>query len=117
MDYGLCVAKTGKLKQLMSFPFFFVAIGLSVCAYAQTSGLENKPAIKDTLKISTDPLYVLDGKIIPKDSLQSIDLNKIESIEVLKDSSRTAIYGPGGRNGVILIHTNKSGFKRDKDQN
>jgi TonB-dependent SusC/RagA subfamily outer membrane receptor len=90
---------------------------LSVCVYAQKSDLKNKIAIKDTLKLRTDPLYVLDGKIIPKDSLQSIDMNKIESIEVLKDSSRTAIYGPAGRNGVILIHTKKPGFKRDKDQN
>ncbi len=94
----------------------FLFLAICTCAHAQTSGTENNLILKDTLKLRTDPLYILDGKIIPKDSLQSIDMSRIESIEVLKDSTRTAMYGPGGRYGVILIHTKKPGFKQNKDQ-
>ena len=51
---------------------------------------------------SNDPLIVLDG--IPYDeTLASINPGDIESIDVLKDASSTAIYGARGANGVILI--------------
>ncbi len=50
-----------------------------------------------------DPLYVCDGVVGA--GMPSID--EIESIEVLKDASATAIYGSRGANGVILITTKK----------
>lgn len=53
-----------------------------------------------------EPLYVVDG--IPfVDAISQISPNDIESIEVLKDASATAIYGNRGANGVILITTKK----------
>jgi len=70
-----------------------------------------------------DPLYIIDGfpvsggvdpgtntryKIGDRSPLNSINPNDIESIEVLKDASATAIYGARAANGVILI-TTKSG--------
>ncbi len=55
----------------------------------------------------TDPLIVIDGYPVPTD-LSSVDMNDIESIEVLKDAASAAIYGSRGGNGVILI-TTKSG--------
>jgi TonB-linked SusC/RagA family outer membrane protein len=73
-----------------------------------------------------EPLYVVDGIIIYGDDsststdigrigsrlnpLSAINPNDIESIEVLKDVSATAIYGARGSNGVILV-TTKSGKK------
>lgn len=57
------------------------------------------------------PLYVVDGFPIPNTSgqrvnpLNSIPPEQIESIEVLKDASATAIYGSRGANGVILVTT------------
>lgn len=68
-----------------------------------------------------DPLYVVDGVMINVERLQgamhvinSIDPSDIESVEVLKDASATAIYGARGANGVILITTKKgkSGVSR-----
>lgn len=44
------------------------------------------------------------------DALDNIDINDIESIDVLKDASSTAIYGARGSNGIIVI-TTKSGKK------
>jgi TonB-linked SusC/RagA family outer membrane protein len=54
------------------------------------------------------PLVVIDG--IVRQSLSDINPNDIESIEVLKDASATAIYGARANNGVILV-TSKKGKK------
>jgi TonB-linked SusC/RagA family outer membrane protein len=56
---------------------------------------------------STAPLYIVDGFQMD-DGLRNVDINDIESIDVMKDASATAIYGARGANGVILI-TTKSG--------
>ncbi|HRS42112.1 MAG TPA: TonB-dependent receptor plug domain-containing protein, partial [Dysgonamonadaceae bacterium] len=49
-----------------------------------------------------EPLYVVDG-IASTDLFNSLDVNDIQSIEVLKDASSTAIYGSRGANGVVLV--------------
>jgi len=55
-----------------------------------------------SLKASNDPLYVLDG-IPMAGGIGDLSPNDIESIEVLKDASATAIYGSRGANGVVLV--------------
>jgi len=52
------------------------------------------------------PLYVVDGFVGAGD-LTTLNPNDVESIQVLKDASSTAIYGARGTNGVILITTKK----------
>jgi len=51
------------------------------------------------------PLYVVDGVIVG--NLSGISQNDIESINVLKDASTTAVYGAKGANGVIMVTTKK----------
>jgi TonB-linked SusC/RagA family outer membrane protein len=51
------------------------------------------------------PLYVVDGMLL--DDISFLNLNDVESVEVLKDASATAIYGSRGANGVIIITTKK----------
>ncbi|MDA3890878.1 MAG: SusC/RagA family TonB-linked outer membrane protein [Salinivirgaceae bacterium] len=63
---------------------------------------------------STDPLYVVDGMIIPVINFNTLgiaDINTkdVESIVVLKDASSTALYGYLGGNGVVIIETKKGG--------
>ncbi len=58
-----------------------------------------------TINSSTDPLYVVDGVVMENFGL--MNPNDIESIEVLKDASATAIYGARGANGVILVTTKR----------
>lgn len=53
------------------------------------------------------PLYIVDGS--PVESMEGISPDGIESINVLKDKSATAIYGPRAKNGVILVTMKKSG--------
>jgi TonB-linked SusC/RagA family outer membrane protein len=52
----------------------------------------------------SDPLVIVDGVI---SSLDDMNPNDIQSIEILKDASSTAIYGSAGGNGVILVTTKK----------
>lgn len=60
---------------------------------------------------NSDPLYIVDG--FPASDISHIAPTDIESMEVLKDASATAIYGSRGANGVILVKT-KSGSKDGK---
>lgn len=53
---------------------------------------------------SNEPLYIIDG-FPSEDGLKGIESNDIESIDILKDASSTAIYGARGANGVILVTT------------
>ena len=65
---------------------------------------------RTSILASTEPLYVLDGIPIqpgPNGSLSGINPYDIESIEVLKDAARTAMYGGRGANGVIVIKTKR----------
>lgn len=57
-----------------------------------------------SINASNEPLYVIDGLPIV-DGISEISPNDIESIDILKDASATAIYGARGANGVILIKT------------
>ncbi len=54
---------------------------------------------------TTAPLYVVDG--VPLNQGVNVDPRSIESMQILKDASATAIYGSRGSNGVILITTKK----------
>jgi len=65
--------------------------------------------IRGSGSISQDnsPLYVIDGFPSENANANSISPSDIESIDVLKDASATAIYGARGANGVVLITTKK----------
>jgi len=62
---------------------------------------------ENTINNSTQPLVVIDG--LMGGDINSINPNDIQSMDVLKDASSTAIYGARGANGVIII-TTKKGF-------
>ena len=58
-----------------------------------------------TINASSDPLYVVDGVVM--ENFYLMNPNDIESMEVLKDASATAIYGARGANGVIMVTTKR----------
>lgn len=60
-----------------------------------------------SLNADQDPLYVVDGMVIQSAGISSINPSDIESIDILKDASATAVYGSRGANGVILITTKR----------
>jgi len=82
-----------------------VVPGLNIGAIT-TAGGEPDITIRGRNSISgtTRPLIVLDG-IIYRGAFTDINPNDIQSVDVLKDASSTAIYGSQGANGVVLITT------------
>ncbi len=58
----------------------------------------------NSIRGGNDPLYIVDGTPSNPSSVNSLD---IESVEVLKDASATAIYGSRASNGVVLITTKR----------
>jgi len=109
-----------------------MAAGVEVRSGSAIAGSAMKVRVRGTTSFSanSEPLYVIDG--IPVESgeistsqpgrtvgnfnlqlahntnvLASINPNDIESMEILKDASATAIYGSRGSNGVVLITTKK----------
>lgn len=61
-----------------------------------------------SLTASNDPLFVVDG--VPMEgNIDDLNPQDIESVEVLKDASATAIYGSRGANGVVLVETKRGG--------
>jgi TonB-linked SusC/RagA family outer membrane protein len=58
-----------------------------------------------SISASAEPLYVIDG--FPTGDIQTLNPNDIETVDILKDASATAIYGSRGSNGVIIISTKR----------
>jgi len=56
---------------------------------------------------SSEPLYVVDGYPMEGGAFRLLNPSDIESMQVLKDASSTAIYGSRGANGVVIINTKK----------
>ena len=99
--------------------------GLNVTASSGQPGSGSSVRIRggNSVNANNEPLYVIDGFIYYKDAsssktglgaiesslnpLSTVNPSDIESIEVLKDVSATAIYGARGSNGVILVTTKK----------
>ncbi len=85
------------------------AAGVQVITQSGAPGADINITVRGGTSITqgTEPLYIVDGFQM-EDGLRNVDINDIESIDVMKDASATAIYGARGSNGVILI-TTKSG--------
>jgi TonB-dependent starch-binding outer membrane protein SusC len=81
--------------------------GVDIVRTSGGAGARPAVAIRGNRSINANnsPLYIVDG--IQYDNFQDINANDIESMDVLKDASSTAIYGSRGANGVIIITTKK----------
>jgi TonB-linked SusC/RagA family outer membrane protein len=86
------------------------AAGVEVTQTSGQPGAGYKIRIRGANSISgnNNPLYVVDGLVVG--DINSINVNDIASMEVLKDASATAIYGSRGANGVVLV-TTKTGSR------
>ncbi|WP_295220514.1 TonB-dependent receptor [uncultured Chryseobacterium sp.] len=82
--------------------------GLSIVTGSSVPGSTGSIRVRgvNSLAAGTDPLIVIDGSPF-SGSLNDINTRDIESIEILKDASATAIYGTRGTNGVILVTTKR----------
>ena len=60
-----------------------------------------------SLNASNTPLYVVDGVPLSSGGIETLNPRDIESVDILKDASSTAIYGSRGANGVVLVTTKR----------
>lgn len=85
--------------------------GVQVVSGSGQPGEEANIVIRGSNTISDtadgNPLYVIDGFATEDANAASINPNDIESIDILKDASATAIYGARGANGVVIITTKR----------
>ncbi|WP_205313980.1 SusC/RagA family TonB-linked outer membrane protein [Pedobacter nanyangensis] len=81
--------------------------GVNVVSGEGRPGAEADIVIRgaNSLTQNNNPLYVIDGFPVETSMSNAIDPKDIESIEILKDASATAIYGARGANGVVMITT------------
>lgn len=104
-----------KNEDLMQTPTSDVAQALAGrMAGVQVMQSEGEPGASVSIRVrggisitqSNEPLYVIDG-FPSEDGMNSLDPGEIETIDILKDASSTAIYGARGANGVVVITTKK----------
>lgn len=87
------------------------AAGVQVVRNGGAPGSGGSIRIRGTGTVNNaNPLVVVDGVPLAYGSINDINPNDIESIEVLKDASSSAIYGQRAANGVILVTTKRGGF-------
>lgn len=86
------------------------AAGVNVSSNSGRPGGNTNIRIRgnNSINAGNGPLYVVDG-VIGAGPINYLNPNDIESLEVLKDASATAIYGARGANGVIIISTKRGG--------
>lgn len=93
------------------------AAGLQMTSNSGAAGSSTSIQIRgiNSLNSSNEPVYVIDGSIIRSEAgsdtysnpLEGLNPNDIESVEILKDASATAIYGAQAANGVIIVNMKK----------
>lgn len=96
------------------------AAGMQLTSNSGAAGGSTSIQIRgvNSLNSSNEPVYVIDGAIITSEAgsnvysnpLADLNPNDVESIEILKDASSTAIYGAQAANGVIIVNM-KKGFE------
>lgn len=98
-------------KQLLAVPSTNLAQAMQGRVAGVTVGNDNSPGGGVMVRIrgfgtvnDNSPLYVIDGTPT-KGNLNSLNLNDIESMQVLKDASAASIYGSRAGNGVVIITT------------
>lgn len=113
-----------KSEDLMQTPTSDVSQALAGrVAGVQITQSEGEPGASVSIRVrggisitqSNEPLYVIDG-FPSEDGMNSLDPAEIETIDILKDASSTAIYGARGANGVVVITTKKGSKDSSKMQ-
>ena len=90
--------------------------GVNIQATSAEAGAAPTITIRGFGSVTADsgPAVVVDGVVVNSDFLTNMNMNDIESFEILKDAASAAIYGSEGANGVIMITTKKGQAGRTK---
>lgn len=90
-----------------------VEIKMYVGAHDLSAVTVNTPGTIQESEIKPFPIVMVDGVPVDEVTYKSLDPNKIESVNVLKGESATAVYGDKGKNGAILVVTKKENLNEE----
>ncbi len=104
------------MKEIRDMPVSNVATALQgkvpgIIVQQNNGAPGSTPAIKvrglGSISAGNSPLIVVDGNIVSPNVFSLLNSSEIQSIDVLKDASSTAIYGSRGSNGVVIVTTRR----------
>lgn len=114
----LSTAKTNESAQIPSLSthylhFYYPQLYQALQGQVAGVSVENDELLSESIIIrgmgrphDSSPIYIVDG--LHYENIESLSPNDIQSIEVLKDASATAIYGIRGANNVVVVTTKKN---------
>lgn len=106
------ITKTASNNALQSMQGKIAGLDITKVSGESGAGVDITLRGNRSVNASNAPLFLVDG--IEYGSTLDINASDIQSIEVLKDASSTAIYGTRGANGVVIITTKKGAAKTEK---
>ena len=72
---------------------------------AKAAGIKPDRTITGAVDSTSAPLYIIDGNTANAKTFKSLSPSDIDNISVLKDASAHSVYGPAGKNGVVIVVT------------
>lgn len=111
---AIATISADKLKNKVAVSYGEALVGqMAGVQVQQTNGAPGNEGLSirvrgtGSITAGMSPLYVIDGYPMEGSAFSLVNASDIESIQVLKDASSTAIYGSRGSNGVIIVTTKK----------
>ncbi|UOQ67684.1 SusC/RagA family TonB-linked outer membrane protein [Hymenobacter volaticus] len=99
------IKKTPAANVMESLQGRLPGVDITRSSGSATSGVNVTVRGNRSLTANNGPLFIVDG--VQYNSIQDINPNDIQSMEVLKDAASTAVYGSRGANGVIIVTTKR----------
>lgn len=95
------------LKYALIVPLVLI-FALTLTVSANPAAPLPTSAAAPTPAVAAEPVYYIDAKEAPKGSMEALDPNDIDNVQVLKGEKATAVFGAKGQNGVVVITTKKN---------
>jgi TonB-linked SusC/RagA family outer membrane protein len=102
---GEAIAERGTVSPLQAVQGQVAGVDISAGSGRAGAGFDIQIRGQNSLATGQKPLFVVDGVIV--DDIDFLNPQDIESLDVLKDASSTAVYGSRGSNGVVQITTKR----------
>lgn len=113
--------ETERLKPLLQSGAIKEEISINTIEKSMTVRILEKPKSNSSIlsqangnTIDGEPLFIIDGKVIDKDDISGLNPKDIATVDVLKNTSATAIYGEKGKSGVVVITTKKASQAKEE---
>ncbi|MEM8897163.1 MAG: M56 family metallopeptidase [Bacteroidota bacterium] len=104
-SYEVAFTQSGSLKVLLSQDVTGNSHSFAAKQGVKFSSVEEM--LVEPLGAGKEPLFIVDGSTVPKETLDKMDPDKIATIDVYKDEKAIEKYGDKAKNGVVVVRTKK----------